>query len=66
MVDKIELVFSKEKETLRTVRFQEVLGGVAWSNQDVAIGPLYVKKQALEEIGSPEKIKVTIEPVKEE
>lgn len=66
MIDKIELTFIKEYVTERAIRFREKLGEVEWSDQGVAIGPLYVKKQALEEIGSPEKIKVTIEPMKEE
>jgi len=61
--DKIELVFQEDRKTLRTVKFDEVLGDQAWSDRDVAVGPLYVQKQALELIGNPSKIKVTIEPV---
>ena len=61
-MDKIELIFTEERKTTRTVLFHEELGDQAWSDQDVAVGPLYVKKQALEHIGSPVKIKVTIEP----
>lgn len=61
-LNRIELMFEEDRKTKRTVRFQEVLGGQAWSDQDVAVGPLYVKKQALEMIGNPVKIKVTIEP----
>ncbi len=60
--NKIELVFREDRKTTRTVLFQEELGEVAWSDQDVAVGPLYIKKQALETIGNPTKIKVTIEP----
>ncbi len=60
--DKIELVFKEDRKTKRTVKFDEVLGDFAWSDQDVAVGPLYVKKQALELIGDPSRIKVTIEP----
>lgn len=62
LLDKIELVFTEDRKTRRTVKFDEVLGEQAWSDQDVAVGPLYVKKQALEMIGNPERIKVTIEP----
>lgn len=62
-MDKIELTFAEERKTTRAVLFRELLGEQAWSDQDVAVGPLYVKKQALEEIGNPKKIKVTIEPI---
>lgn len=62
-LDKLELVFTEARKTLRTVLFEEQLGEQAYSDQDVAVGALYVKKQALEMIGNPEKIKVIIEPV---
>ncbi len=61
--DKIELVFQEDRKTKRTVKFDEVLGDFAWSDQDVAIGPLYLKKQALELIGNPTKIKVVVTPL---
>lgn len=61
----IKLVFKRRKETKRTFLFDEELGEQAWSDKDVAIGPLYVQKQALEMIGNPEKIEVTIRPIKE-
>lgn len=62
-MDKIELTFREERKTQRAVLFRELIGDEGWSDQDVAVGPLYVKKQALEEIGNPKKIKVTIEPL---
>ncbi|GAJ08398.1 unnamed protein product [marine sediment metagenome] len=62
-MDKIELTFTEERKTKRAVLFHEELGDQAWSDQDVAIGPLYIKKQALEMIGNPSKVKVTIEPL---
>jgi len=62
-LDKIVLEFRGERDTKRTRLFQEQIGGQAYSDQDVAIGPLYVKLQALEMIGNPQKLKVTIEPV---
>jgi isocitrate/isopropylmalate dehydrogenase len=62
----IELVFARRRDTKRTVLFDEQLGEQAWSDKDVAIGPLYVQKQALEMIGNPEKIDVIIKPHKEE
>jgi len=58
----IELVFSRSRETKRTILFMEELSDQAWSDKDVAIGPLYIQKQALEFIGDPDKIKVTIKP----
>jgi len=61
-MDKIELVFTEQRTTKRTVLFQEEIGEFAWSDQDVAVGSLYVKQQALEQIGNPSKLKVTIEP----
>ena len=61
-MDKITLTFKVRRKTKRAVLFDELLGDKQWSDQDVAIGPLYVKKQALEGMGNPSKIKVTIEP----
>lgn len=61
-VDKIVLEFEYSRDTKRTQLFQEILGEQAWSDQDVAVGSLYVKMQALQMLGSPKKIKVTIEP----
>ena len=61
-LDKLELIFTEDRKTLRTVLFEEQLGEQAYSDKDVAVGPLYVMKQALEMIGNPTKIKVTIEP----
>ena len=61
--DKIELVFQEDRKTKRTVKFDEVLGDEAWSDQGVAIGPLYLKKLALELIGNPTKIKVVVTPL---
>lgn len=60
---KLELVFTQDRETKRTVLFQEQLGEQSYSDEDVAIGSLYVKKQALEMIGNPSRLKVIIEPV---
>lgn len=63
-LDKLELIFIEERKTKRTVLFNEVLGEQTYSDEDVAVGTLYLKKQALEMIGNPGKIKVTIEPSK--
>lgn len=63
--DEIKLVFKKRRETKRTFLFDEELGEQGWSDKDIAIGPLYVQKQALETIGSPERIDVVIKPHKE-
>lgn len=63
--EEIKLVFKKRRETKRTILFDEELGEQGWSDKDIAIGPLYVQKQALEMIGSPERINVVITPYKE-
>lgn len=62
-LDKLELTFTEEYKTKRTVLFKEQLSEQSFSDEDVAVGPLYIKKQALEMIGNPGKIKVTIEPM---
>lgn len=61
-LDKIVLEFTEDRKTKRTVKFEEVVGEQAWSERDIAVGPLYVQKEALEMIGNPVRIKVTIEP----
>lgn len=63
-LDKLELIFIEDYKTKRTVLFKEQLGEQSFSDEDIAVGPLYLKKQALEMIGNPDKIKVTIEPIK--
>ncbi len=69
--EKIELEFIPERETKRTIMFREKLAGQQWSDEDIAIGPLYVKKQALEtgfEIDplKIKKLKVTLEVLETE
>jgi len=62
-VDKIVLEFKKLRDTKRTHLFEEVLGEQTYSDKDIAIGSLYVQMQAIEMIGGPERIRVTIEPI---
>lgn len=64
-MDKIVLTFKFHYETKNKHRFEEGLGEQSWSDRDTACGTLYVEKSALEEIGMPNKLKVTIEPIKE-
>ena len=61
----IKLVFARRRETKRTILFDEELGEQQWSSKDVAIGSLYIQKEALELIGNPEKLDVAISPHKE-
>ena len=61
-LDKLVLDFKKDRDTKRTTLFQEVLGEQTYSDKDVAVGPIYIQQQALELIGSPEKLRITIEP----
>lgn len=62
-VDKIVLEFKELRETKRTHLFEEELGEQSWSDQDVAIGNLYIKTQALQMIGMPSRVRVTVEPI---
>ena len=62
-LDKIVLDFTADRDTKRARLFQEQLGEQAYSEQDVAVGALYVKLQALQMIGDPKKLRVTIEPI---
>jgi hypothetical protein len=45
-MEKLELRFTYEKETKNTIRYKEELGDVAHSGQDIAVGTLYVQKEA--------------------
>lgn len=60
---KLELTFKEDRKTTRTVLFEEELGEEELSSKGYAVGSIYVMKEALEMIGNPGKIKVTIEPV---
>jgi len=59
-MEKLELRFTYEKETKNTVRYQEELGEEAHSSRDIAVGTIYVQKEALGE-PAPQRLKVTIE-----
>ena len=59
-MEKLELIFSREKETKNTIRYQEELGEEAYSSWDIAVGSLYVQKEALGD-PLPRRLKVTIE-----
>ena len=48
------------KETKNTLRYQEELGEEAHSSRDIAVGTLYIQKEALGE-PAPQRLKVTIE-----
>jgi hypothetical protein len=59
-MEKLELRFTYEKETKNTIRYQEELGDEAHSNRDIAVGTLYVQKEALGE-PVPQRLRVIIE-----
>lgn len=61
-LDKIEITFKEDRTTARAVLFQEEFGEQEWSVKGSAVGSLYVMKEALELIGNPKRLKVTIEP----
>jgi hypothetical protein len=52
----MELTFEREKETKNTIRFQEV----GEADDPKVIGPLYVQKWALKELGNPDSLTVTV------
>lgn len=64
-LEKIVLTFKFQNATKNKHRFEEELGDEEWSDRSFACGTLYIEKEALELLGSPERIKVTIEPIKE-
>lgn len=57
---KITITFDKERDTKNTVRFQEQ------NDQAPVIGTLYVQKWALNQLGNPQTIQLTIESKLEE
>lgn len=59
-MEKLELVFIYEKPTKNTIRYKEELGDEAYSDKDIAIGVIYIQKQALGE-PVPRRLKVVIE-----
>lgn len=59
-MDKLELKFTYEKETKNTIRYKEELGEETYSSRDIAVGTLYVQKEALGD-PVPQRLKVTIE-----
>ncbi len=61
--NKIVLTFKKAYETKKKVRYDEEVGDVGWSEREVAIGYIYPFAEAMELIGNPDRIKVTIESV---
>lgn len=58
-MEKLELIFNREKETKNTVRYREELGDMAHSSRDIAVGSLYVQKEALGE-PVPERLRVIV------
>lgn len=52
----LEAVFEYERETKNTVRFTEKIG-----ENPAIVGTIYIQKYALNKLGNPKKIKVTIE-----
>ena len=45
-MQKLELKFTYEKETKNTIRYQQELDDEAHSGRDIAVGSLYVQKEA--------------------
>lgn len=53
----ITIYFDRERDTLRTVRFQERVMPEGY----IRVGVLYVSKQAVAELGTPETLRITVE-----
>ena len=62
-LDKIVVEYVKERDTKRMTLFKDELGEQSYSDQDYAVNSLYVHQQALELIGTPAKLRITIEPI---
>jgi len=58
-MDKLELIFSHEKETKNTIRYKEELGDEAHTSRDIAVGSLYIQKECLGD-SAPRRLKVVI------
>jgi len=63
-MEKLKLKFTYEKETKNTIRYREELGEVAHSSRDIAVGSLYVQREALGD-PPPQRLRVTIEEDRE-
>lgn len=59
-MEKLELKFTYERPTKNTVRYREELGDIAHSSRDIAVGILYVQREALGD-PPPQRLKVIIE-----
>lgn len=59
-MEKLELKFTYERPTKNTIRYREELGEVSHSSRDIAVGILYIQREALGE-PVPQRLKVTIE-----
>jgi hypothetical protein len=59
-MDKLELIFTREKETKNTIRYQEELGDEAYSGRDIAVGTIYIQREVLGD-PPPQRLKVIIE-----
>jgi hypothetical protein len=60
--DKIELTFKQTYRTKKKVRYDEEVGEQEFSARGPAVGYMYPYIEAMELIGTPQRIKVTIEP----
>jgi hypothetical protein len=61
-MEKIELFFTQSYRTKKKVRYDEEVGEQEFSEKGPAIGYTYPFIEAMELIGIPQRIKVTIEP----
>jgi hypothetical protein len=55
--EQVALTFCRERETANTVRFAELA-----EDGEAVVGKLYVRKAAFAQLGSPERLTVTLRP----
>lgn len=61
-MEKIEVFFTQVYRTKKKVRYDEEVGEQEFSEKGPAVGYIYPYLEAVELIGTPQRIKVTIEP----
>jgi len=59
-MERLDLRFSYEKETKNTIRYREELGEEAHSSRNIAVGVIYIQREALGQ-PVPQRLKVIIE-----
>jgi len=59
-MEKLKLAFVYERPTKNTIRYKEELGEEAHSSWDIAVGTIYIRKEALGD-PPPQRLRIVIE-----